>query len=407
MSFYLKRFKRVNFLRKFSIGFSLLILFVLFIYGATTVSGATQQPRVVAVADIHGAYDAFLTILQRAGVIDANRQWAGGNTVFIQLGDILDRGAKGRSSMDLLMQLEKQAGKTKGKAIVLLGNHEIMNLIGDLRYVPREEYLNYADGQSQKRQDDAYKAVQQLKRDQAKALKQPDPTFSAEMEKTWRDAHPFGYVEQREAFSMEGKYGQWLRKHSAILQLNGTVFLHGGLNPELSSMSIDDMNRRIGLEIQLFDAARKYLLAQKLILPFSDIEEIVAAAKDEAARLSQSGSQSDPEKAKLLQAVVGVGAWVSMNQGGPLWFRGFSEWSDEEGAPNIAKLIAAYKVEHFVVGHTVQPGGQIRARFNNQIFLMDTGMLDSNVFEGGRASALQIQDNHFSVIYPDQTVALP
>ena len=406
-SLYWNNFARVNFFRRRFVRFTLLIC-ALLLYGLSGhTQGAGQQPRIVAVADIHGAYDTFVSILQRAGIIDRNRKWIGGNTTFVQVGDILDRGPKARSAMDLLMQLEKQAGATKGKTIVLLGNHEVMNLIGDLRYIPPEEYQNYADAQSAKKQNDAYLAFQQFKRDQAKALKQPEPVFSAENEKSWKDAHPIGYVEQRQAFEPNGKYGKWLRKHFPILQLNGMIFLHGGLNPELSNLSVDELNRRIAREIELYDTTRQYLLAQKRILPFSDIEEIAEAAKTEAARLSQNTPEADPEKAKLLLLVSEVGSWLSMNENGPLWFRGFSTWTDEEGEKNLATLISAYKVRAFVVGHTVQPGGQIRSRFKNQIFLIDTGMLDSTFFEGGRASALQIQDGKFSVIYPDQTLPLP
>jgi Calcineurin-like phosphoesterase len=404
-SLYRNSFASVNFMRKSAV---LFLLFILFLYPVSArLAAPDQEARIVAIADIHGAYDAFVAIAQRAGIIGANRQWGGGKTTFVQLGDILDRGPKSRATMDLLMQLENQAPAVKGKAIVLLGNHEIMNLIGDLRYVPPEEYANYADAQSQKRQQDAYAAYQELKRNQLKAEKQAVPTFTADDEKTWKEAHPLGFVEQRQAFEADGKYGSWLRKHFAILQLNGIVFLHGGLNPEISNLSINELNRRVALEIEQYDLARKYLLAQKLILPFSDLKEVMEAADAEATRFSQSGPDADSQKIKLLKSVADVDGWVTMNQGGPLWFRGFSSWTDEEGEQNLAALLTAYKVHAFVVGHTVQPGGQIRARFHNQLFLIDTGMLDSTWFEGGRASALQIKGTHFTVIYPDQTVPLP
>src|SRR6187399_3157594 len=71
--------------------------------------GAAAVPRIVAVGDVHGAFDQFLEILQAAAVIDGKRQWAGGTTVFIQTGDIFDRGAKVREAFDLLMRLEDEA----------------------------------------------------------------------------------------------------------------------------------------------------------------------------------------------------------------------------------------------------------------------------------------------------------
>jgi hypothetical protein len=91
---------------------------------------------------------------------------------------------------------------------------------------------------------------------------------------------------------------------------------------------------------------------------------------------------------------------------GPLWFRGYDLWSDGEGAPQVSKLLEAYKVTHLVVGHTVQKGGRIRPRFGNKVFLIDTGML-SSYYPGGRASALEICGGaKFIAVYLDQQVVL-
>ena len=55
-------------------------------------SAAAQQPqRIVAVGDLHGDGQAWLTIARAAGVIDARGHWSGGKTVLVQLGDITDR----------------------------------------------------------------------------------------------------------------------------------------------------------------------------------------------------------------------------------------------------------------------------------------------------------------------------
>ena len=57
----------------------------------------------------------------------------------------LDRGADSRRVMDLLMRLEQEAARAGGRVHLLLGNHEVMNLIGDLRYVADGEYAAYQD----------------------------------------------------------------------------------------------------------------------------------------------------------------------------------------------------------------------------------------------------------------------
>src|SRR5262245_21131878 len=64
--------------------------------------------RVVAIADVHGAYEQFLEILRVAGVIDADNRWAGGATHFVQLGDVVDRGPDSRKVLDFLRRLERE-----------------------------------------------------------------------------------------------------------------------------------------------------------------------------------------------------------------------------------------------------------------------------------------------------------
>ncbi len=111
--------------------------------------GANASGRLLAVGDIHGDFDALVAILQESGVIDHQHHWTGGNATLVQTGDILDRGPKDRQVMDLLMALEKEAPKSGGRVIVLLGNHEMMNLMGDLRYVAPETYLSFVEGNSE------------------------------------------------------------------------------------------------------------------------------------------------------------------------------------------------------------------------------------------------------------------
>ncbi len=168
-------------------GFTVLSLLLSFFFLIPFAQSKNESiARIVAIADIHGALEGFTTILQRTQLTDGNQHWAGKDTVLVQTGDVLDRGAKGRQAMDLLMQLEKEAPTQNGRVIALVGNHEMMNLIGDLRYVPKEEYQNYTDAQSEKRQNDAYHAYQQFKKDEAKASKQPEPAFTPQDEEQWK-----------------------------------------------------------------------------------------------------------------------------------------------------------------------------------------------------------------------------
>ena len=60
--------------------------------------------RVVAIADIHGAYDAAVSAMQAADVIDESLAWQAGDAHLVIVGDILDRGPDSRDVMDLLMR---------------------------------------------------------------------------------------------------------------------------------------------------------------------------------------------------------------------------------------------------------------------------------------------------------------
>jgi hypothetical protein len=115
-----------------------------------------KAENIVAIADVHGDFDDFVAILQRSGLIDKQNDWTGGKTIFVQVGDLLDRGPKPREVMDLMMKLEKEAGQAGGQVVSLLGNHEMMNVMGDLRYVTPLNYASFANSDSERRRKAAY-----------------------------------------------------------------------------------------------------------------------------------------------------------------------------------------------------------------------------------------------------------
>ncbi len=95
--------------------------------------------RVVAIADIHGAYDEFVHLLKATELIDEELRWTGARTHLVIVGDVLDRGAGSRGALELIIRLEQEAAGTDGRVHLVLGNHEIMNLVGDLAYMTRAE----------------------------------------------------------------------------------------------------------------------------------------------------------------------------------------------------------------------------------------------------------------------------
>jgi hypothetical protein len=272
--------------------------------------------------------------------------------------------------------------------------------MGDLRYVTAGNYASFADNNSEERRKSAYKQYEKWRASHAQLLAElPHPMELTEAE--WMARHPEGYVEQRIAFSPHGSYGKWLREHSAIAQIGGIIFLHGGIHPFLASQKLDAINAHIRDEIKEFDSSKQYLLDENLILPFFNLQEIadVAQAELSAERKSRS-TPSEERQTKILQ-FLRFGDWLSVRVDGPLWFRGYDQWTEEEGTAQIGRVLEAYKATHIVVGHTVQKGAHIRLRFGGKVFLIDTGMLAS-YYPGGKASALEIRDEaKFTAEYLD------
>ena len=95
----------------------------------------SNSKKIVAVGDLHGDMEKTLETLKMSGVIDDNNHWALGDNIFVQTGDILDRGPDDEYIHLFMKELAKQAKKNGGQVVALLGNHEIFNFIGDLKSV--------------------------------------------------------------------------------------------------------------------------------------------------------------------------------------------------------------------------------------------------------------------------------
>ena len=366
------------------------------VFAVALAAAASAGPRIVAVGDVHGDLAGFRKILADAGVVDAAGGWTGGDAVLVQVGDLIDRGPSMRGTLDFAMALEPTASKGGGRYVSLLGNHEILNLIGDLRYVTAANYAEFADAGSEKRREDAWVQVRDLRKRRARELGQPEPPTGAEARKAWLESHPPGFLEHQEAFGPGGTYGRWLRARPSVFVLQQIAFMHGGLSPSLSGVSLEEIDRKVREDLATFDRDRELFVSEGLILPFFDIQETFRAVREALDALPVSAK--DAERRKTYEHFLDWGSWTMNSPDGPLWFRGYGRWSDAEGDAEMPRLLAAAGVEHFVVGHTVQEDGRIHVRFGGAAFLIDSGMLTSYV-PGGRASALEFVDGVASAIY--------
>ena len=154
--------------------------------------------RLLAIGDVHADLGATKDVLILAGVIDNSHSWVAKNTILVQTGDLTDRGPDGDRILQFLKQLEEEAPKHNSKFITLIGNHESMNLLGDWRYVSKE------------------------------------------------DVDDFGGIEQRKtAFSKDGIWREWFLTHDAVIKVGNTIFVHGGISEQYAKIGLDAINKKV------------------------------------------------------------------------------------------------------------------------------------------------------------------
>jgi len=385
---------------------------------ATALAPLTAQgpQRIIAIGDIHGSLDGFTAILKKTGLIDDQHKWTGGRTQLLQTGDYTDRGEGTRAVMDLLMVLERQAKDAGGRVVVLLGNHEVMNLIGETRDVTREIYATFADPNSERKREQAWQNYSKLA--ELKTQKgEPVPSVYTQTREAWLTTHPIGYAEYKEALSPRGKYGAWLRGKPMVAEAGGSIFMHAGINPANAPAKIEDLNLQLRDEIKRLDQFVERLIAAKLATREFSLQEILQVASAEIGLANaiitaakEAGNEADRGRLNVpllmeAQDVMKVDSWLAINPEAALWYRGLATVTDDPSGGPFGTLLQAYGAKRFVTGHTPQQSRSITIRFGGRAVLIDTGMLAS-VYKG-RASALEIDGDKLTAHYEDGKVSLP
>ena len=111
--------------------------------------GAPSRPRtswpapdsIFVISDVHGELERMTTVLKNGDLIDDNLRWTGGRKQLVVLGDVFDRGPDALAAVWYLYDLERQAEAAGGRVHYVLGNHEIMVMAGDLRYLSAKDTL--------------------------------------------------------------------------------------------------------------------------------------------------------------------------------------------------------------------------------------------------------------------------
>ena len=307
-----------------------LVLMILALLVAMPLAAQPVPARIVAVGDLHGDYSAWVDIARDARLIDPANHWIGGKTVLVQTGDMVDRGADSLKIIRHLQQLDGEAKRAGGRVIVLMGNHEAMQVIGDDRYVTPGEYAAFVDRQSKARRDAAYDL-------HAKAIidyyKIKDPTLASPkaIRARWIADTPLGKVEHDTAWAPAGELGRWVATLPAVVRVGDTLFVHGGISAKYALVPLDEINRRARAAIAAGDSAEEAIISDQM---------------------------------------------------GPLWYRGLVLRAGDDGIPaagrptidnELASALKGQGARRMVIGHTPRPAG-IGILHNGTLVQIDTGI---------------------------------
>ncbi len=240
-----------------------------------------QTKKIAAISDVHGQYASMKRLLQANRIIDSELNWAFGDGHLVIAGDVLDRGEQVNEALWLLYYLEAQAEQAGGKVHLLLGNHEFMVIANDLRYV-HPKYLKLAD---------AYN------------------------------------ITVSDFYNEQSVLGRWLRAKPVIIQINDSLYMHGGIHPH-------------------FIALQKSL-----------------AEVNELYRSSFAMSKDELKQHPQLNFLRGAQ--------GPLWYRGYFN-APQLVQAELDNLLQQLQVQRIIVGHTTLPN--IRSHYQGKVISIDADM---------------------------------
>ncbi len=386
---------RSTFARKRFQSIRLLALAVCFFVSAAALANDawtfTDVGRVVAISDIHGDYDAMVRTLSQAGVIDKEGAWTSGDAHLVIVGDILDRAGDSRAAMDHLMRLEDEALAAGGRVHVLFGNHEAMNMMGDLRYVHPGEYASFADDETAEEREGWFARYAE-RAGESSGL----PDFRARFDERF----PPGYFAHRRAFSNSGYYGQWLLEKPIIVVINEVAFVHAGLSPRIAEYGLEGVNRTLFAEFIEFMRLHEELTAAGVLLPTDTQREFESVLAEATAELPPE----DPivtKAARLLE--VNDSELHAVD--GPMWYRGNVHCSRLIEEDRLVASLEAIGATRVVVGHTPTPTRTVLERFDGRLFEIDTGM--SAEYYKGKGNALMFDNDGMSFVDENGATGLP
>lgn len=378
-----------------SIGFGRFFALLLFCYLPLSPALADDWhfsgvDRIVAVGDIHGAFEAVVATFKQAGVIDDSLAWSGGETHLVLTGDLLDRGPGSRKVMDLIIRLEREAERAGGRVHQLLGNHEVMNLIGDVRYVSDSEYAAFEGDESAEEREYWYRLFRRNRGAGTDEL-----TIRSEFDQK----APPGFFGYRRAFRSDGFYGKWLLGKPLMIVVNDTAFVHGGAPPYVAEHGLAGVNGTLKMDLLNYVTALSTLEDASVLSPIDRFREAPAILEAKMAN-----GQLDEAYMKSAQAVLELRKSPLHGPTGPLWYRGTAICNPLIEGIGLNAALDRIGANRIVFGHTTTSTRQVQQRMNGRIIEIDTGMLKTSY--NGSGNALILEEDKVSVINQVEVAAV-
>jgi hypothetical protein len=342
----------------------------------------TGVEKIVAVGDLHGDYDAFVSIISdpELGIVDKDLRWIAGNTHFVQLGDVMDRGSYAKDIFDLLIRLEKEAAEAGGMVHFLLGNHEELNLMGIALdypdYVTSQQFHDFLPEDDREKIDREF--MSSLPEDERKWIEAHGLDFSPNTKadlflKKLRTGRDRKAEEAREAYyrGFQEAYGSWILNKNIVIRINSVLFAHGGISEKYSKWKLEKINDTYRMEIGILASQRQ----SRRRLPASFRPRMVY--------------QTDS----------------------PLWFRELAEANGKVPEKTVYRILDNLEARFMVVGHTMARNGgrspivsqESMSRYGSRIWTIDTGI---SSYYGGAPSAW-VYDTGMISVWPTDQVDLP
>ncbi|CAA7389372.1 unnamed protein product [Spirodela intermedia] len=316
--------------------------------------------RIVAVGDLHGDLAKARCALETAGVLSSDGQdlWTGGETVLIQLGDILDRGEDEIAILSLLRSLDVQANVVGGAVFQVNGNHETMNVEGDFRYVDPGafdeciDFLEHLDGHGYNWEEAFVSWIsvsESWKEDRRKSQSGWGPWQLLKRQK--------GVLARSTLLRPGGPLARELSRHGVAIKVEDWLFCHGGLLPHHVAYGVERLNK----EVSCWMRGGSGEDIDDLEIPF------LATRGYDSVVWNRLYSREPADMSFRKQQICSV----------------------------AEETLGSLDAKAIVVGHTPQPSGA-NSKCNEKIWCIDVGM-SSGVFNS-RPEVLEIVDNRARIL---------